>query len=515
MSYYNNYRKYMDKNKNENEQITNSTEQTEGNYQESATFSKNDDVNIGGTGGGGSVGGGGSGNDNGGAQQPPKKKRTATAVVVASVLAGGIVLGGAVGWGASQNRQTTLYKDVNSEQITSNVKEADKIAESSTITDSNKAFNMEEFTQKLDASGKTSKTASEIYKEVNGSIVSVETKYIIQQGNRSAETSGAGSGIIISDEGYILTNCHVVEGASSVSVTTADGEKHDVELVGIDSQTDLAVLKFDNSKKQYVAAPLGDSSSVEIGEMVVAIGNPLGELANSLSIGAISASERTIEMDNGSMSFLQTTAAISPGNSGGALINSYGEVIGVTTAKSTGSGVEGIGYAIPINNAKTVIEELINNGYVTGRPVLGINIQVIDDEIAQVYNMPEGLYITNVSENSAASKAGLKVGDIIVSFNGKETTTSEELNEAKNASKPGDTVEVGFYRKGQIQKASLTLGEQQPETQEQQTEAAQQEQQGQVLDPSAQDPNSNYYEYNFDGSGDSAALEEFFRSFLG
>lgn len=495
----------MDDN-NENNNVNGAGDQEERKYQESATFSRNDSS-------------GGDGGNDGGSQRPPKKKRTGTAVVVASVLAGGMVLGGAVGWSASQNRQTSLYQDASTAQVTSNNQSTnnqvvDKVSEASTVTDSNKAFNMEEFTKKLDASGKSSKTASEIYKEVNGSIVSVETTYTVQQGNRSAEASGAGSGIIISDDGYILTNCHVVEGASSISITTADGEKHDAELVGLDSQTDLAVLKFDNSNKQYTAAPLGDSSTVEIGEMVVAIGNPLGELANSLSIGAISAAERTIEMDNGSMSFLQTTAAISPGNSGGALINSYGEVIGVTTAKSTGSGVEGIGYAIPINDAKTVIEQLINNGYVTGRPVLGINVQVIDDEIAQVYNMPEGLYITNVSDNSAASKAGLKVGDIIVSFNGKATTTSEELNEAKNASKPGDTVAVEFYRKGQLQKVSVTLDEQKPETETQQAESTQQEQQqGQATDPSTQNP--NYYEYNFDGSGDDQALEEFFRSFFG
>ncbi len=513
MSYYDNYRKYMNENGGQSDSNNTSSEVyvPVGNAQQTSGYQA--EATGGGAGGGaGGFSGGNDGNGNNFNEPPkaPKKKKPQTAVVVASVLAGGMILGGAVGWSASQNRQQTLYNDANVAQTEDTSKSVKQVAAAS---DPNKSFSIEDFTKKLDSSGNTSKSASQIYKDVNPSIVSVETKYTVRQGKRSAETTGAGSGIIISDDGYILTNAHVVEGSDSINIVTSDGEKHEVELVGTDTQTDLAVLKFDNSQKTYVAAPLGDSDSVEIGEMVVAIGNPLGELANSLSIGAISAVDRTIEMDNGSMTFLQTTAAISPGNSGGALINSYGEVVGVTTAKSMGSGVEGIGYAIPINNAKTVIEELINNGYVSGRPMLGINVEAIDDEIAQVYNMPEGLYITAIGQGSAAEKAGLKVGDIIVSFNGKEVKDRDELNEAKNACKPGDTVSIEFYRKAKLQKVSLTLEEQKPETQDTTTQEEATVPETQQRNPFSND--SGNYEYYYGNGSDSQELEEFFRSFFG
>lgn len=488
MSYYDNYKKHIHNNGGEaNAQPTQSMPQTS-----QPIFSSPSPSHAGGNG-----------------QQPPKKGGGAkVAAIVTACLIGGLAIGGTIGYNVSNNHQTLLRDTSDEDVVDATTDEATNPFDSeSTIPPaSDKVFSIEEFTQKLDSKNRTAKTANEIYKEVGPSIVTVSSSYTVRQGNRTANATGSGSGIIISDEGYILTNNHVIESADAIKITTEDGAEHEAKLIGRDSRTDLAVLTFDNTEKKYPAAPLGNSADIEVGEMVVAIGNPLGELANTLTLGAISALDRTVEMEHGTMNFIQTTADISPGNSGGALINSYGEVIGVTSAKSTGNGVEGIGYAIPINEAKVVMEELINHGYVTGRPLIGINGQTVTEELAQIYNMPVGLYITAVGADSAAEKAELKVGDIIISVDGQEVSTVDEINAIKNEKKPGDVLALEVYRKASRIKIDLTLAEEKPALpQEQPTEET----------PQPEPTPFNPFEQGNGGQYQEDSMDEFFREFFG
>lgn len=424
------------------------------------------------TGGAGSYNSAGSGGPSG---QPPQKKTGArTTAIIAVCLAGGLALGGTVGYFSGKDKSASVVAETEMPQQETEKDSVSQNFESSQPENNNseeRAFSVDESTKTLAGDQRQPKASTEIYQEVGPSIVTVTSRYTVMQGNQSANATGNGSGIIISDEGYVLTNNHVVSGSESLTVTTSDGEEHEAELIGRDSKTDLAVLKFDNSDGKYSAAALGSSDEVVVGETVFAIGNPLGELATSMTNGMVSAVNRSIDMNNEergnvTMNFIQMTAAISPGNSGGALINAYGEVIGVTTAKSYGEAVEGIGYAIPIDDAKPVIEELINHGYVTGRPTIGISGQDINDEMAQLINVPEGVYVAAVTDNSPAAKAGMKVGDIIVSVNGNNVASVEEINEIKNQHKAGDTLTLEIYRKGEKMNVDIILGEEQPDQQQ-------------------------------------------------
>lgn len=262
---------------------------------------------------------------------------------------------------------------------------------------------------------------------------------------------GSGSGIIISNDGYIVTNQHVIDGATEISVILNTGEEYVAKLVGEDEKSDLAVLKID--KKDLPAATLGNSEKVKVGELAVAIGNPLGqELAGTVTVGVISAVNRTMTVDQSEYNLLQTDAAINPGNSGGALVNQYGEVIGINTIKLSSENVEGIGFAIAIDIAKPIIEDLIQNGYVTGRPWLGVTI-------TQTQN---GLSVDSVERNSGAEKAGLKAGDLIVKADGEVVNTFEGLNKIKDKKKPGEKIRLTVIRKGELVEIDVTLGESVP-----------------------------------------------------
>lgn len=270
-----------------------------------------------------------------------------------------------------------------------------------------------------------------------------------------------GSGIIISEEGYIITNNHVVQGASSLKVILNTGEEFTATLKGSDSRTDLALLKIEGKKFPY--ATLGDSTALRVGDLAVAIGNPLGqELAGTVTVGYISALNRTMTIDNKQLTLIQTDAAINPGNSGGALVNCYGEVIGINTAKVSSSSLEGLGFAIPTAEAKPIIEDLIANGYVKGRPVIGIAGRAISASDAKRYNLVEGIYVYSMTDNSPAHMAGLKIGDIITECNGKAVKTVDELNEIKNKYKPNDTLKLKVWRTGETLDVNLILGEEVP-----------------------------------------------------
>ena len=307
------------------------------------------------------------------------------------------------------------------------------------------------------------------------SIVGIKVEYnvnsLISMFGNSGQTSTAsasGSGIIISEDGYILTNNHIVSTSSSesyyeVSEATKltvtlfnDDTEYEAKIIGTDEQTDLAVLKIE--KTGLTAAELGDSSKVQVGEFAMAIGNPLN-MASTVTTGVISATNRTITSDNVTYKVIQTDAAINSGNSGGALINADGKVIGINTLKLSGSGVEGIGFAIPINDTIDVYKQLIENGKVA-RPYIGMSGRDISEEVAKKNNLPKaGVYVVSVEEFSAAEKAGIKAGDLIVAFDGEDVTTMDKLNELKNKHNIGDEVKIKLIRNGEEKEVSITLGE--------------------------------------------------------
>ncbi len=271
-----------------------------------------------------------------------------------------------------------------------------------------------------------------------------------------------GSGFFISEDGYIVTNNHVVEGAETVSVTLNNEQSLEAIVVGTDPRTDLAVLKIQGSG--YTYSKLGVSSTLKIGEPCVAIGNPLGTLTGTVTSGVISALERTIVLENTEMTLLQHDAAINEGNSGGPLYNSKGEVIGINNAKTADFGVEGLGFAIPVDIAKPVIEDLINIGYVAGRPFIGITIQEISDNQAKYYDVVAGVGVVEVSKGSPAEKAGVQSGDIITATNGTQTLTLDALNEVKESLRIGDTMTLTVWRNGLTLTLDVVLGEEVPQT---------------------------------------------------
>lgn len=274
---------------------------------------------------------------------------------------------------------------------------------------------------------------------------------------------GSGSGVIISKDGYIVTNNHVIEGASEIGIILSSGEQYSAKLVGTDSRTDLAVVKIEENDLTY--ATLGTSSKLRVGDTAIAIGNPLGqEFAGTTTQGIISGLNRSVTIDNKTLNLIQTDAAINPGNSGGALVSDKGEVIGINTAKISSSQYEGIGFAIPIDDAKPIIEDLIANGYVKGRPVIGIGGRAVTERDAQAYNLKVGVYVVSMTANSPAYMAGIKIGDIITECEGKKIQTVDELNEIKNKHQVGDSLKLKVYRQGKMVDITLILGEEAPGT---------------------------------------------------
>ena len=299
-----------------------------------------------------------------------------------------------------------------------------------------------------------SNTSIKVASDVLPSIVGISVKYNVTSFFGTSEAEATGSGIIISEDGYIVTNNHVIAAENSSSYYSileatgivvklyGDDKEYPATIVGSDAYTDLAVLKIETNG--LVPATLGDSDSIQVGEFAMAIGDPLG-MASSVTTGIVSALNREIQADDGTVYIaIQTDAAINSGNSGGALVNADGKVIGINTLKLGGNGVEGMGFAIPINSAKIVIDQLIEFQTVK-RPALGISGTAITKDIAQRYNIPSGVYVESVDEDGAAAKAGIKVGDIITEINGTAVSNVMELNRAKNNYKIGDEVTLKIY----------------------------------------------------------------------
>lgn len=298
-----------------------------------------------------------------------------------------------------------------------------------------------------------------ISEKVLPSIVAIKVKAKMTTifGNQ-VEGQGTGSGIIYDNLGHIVTNNHVVEGATDLVVVLNDGTELPAQLVGRDPITDLAVIKV--SEKNLPAAEFGDSDTLQVGELAVALGSPMGtDFAGSVTSGIISGLNRQVSVGDKTMDLIQTDAAINPGNSGGALVNSEGKVIGINVLKLSESTVEGMGFSIPVNEAKPIIEQLITTQKII-RPSLGIEGSTISAEDAKTYNLPQGVYIQGVISSSGAEKAGIKPGDIIIAINGQKMLTIEEVISAVTSQKVGDKVKVTIADKYNNQKIiEVVLGE--------------------------------------------------------
>ena len=373
--------------------------------------------------------------DNSGAPAPAgEKKKTTVLVAVGLVLALLMgILGSAIGNSLFGKGSTTIYEGQRESSVI-DVAEVD--------------------TGKL-------MTPAEVYAANVNSTVGITTSVTTNFWGFQTTSAASGSGFILTGDGYVLTNYHVIESSNSISVTLYDGKSYDAVLIGYDESSDIAVLKIDAEGLTPVV--LGDSDNLNVGDSVVAIGNPLGELTFSLTSGAVSALNREITLSNSvTMNLIQTDCAINSGNSGGALFNLYGEVIGITNAKYSGSGsgasIDNIGFAIPINHVRGIVESIIENGYVA-KPYIGVNVSDVSEE-TMGYGLPAGAAVKAVSEDSPAEKAGLQVNDIITAVNGKEISGRTGLSEAVSAASVGDTLTLTVYRQGNTISVDVTVGEQ-------------------------------------------------------
>ena len=385
------------------------------------------------------------------APEPPKKKkhhvnggkvaRSAVALVLAAVMgfAGGYV-------GSQMNGSKVVIQQV-----------APSSSSSSSGSDSS--------ITSASASG-SSLTTEQVADLVSPSVVVITTEQVVYSQwswyGQSQVESGAGSGVIISSDGYILTCDHVVSGASNITVTIGDKD-YTATVVGEDSTSDIAVIKVDADG--LTPAIVGDSDKLAVGDNVLAVGNPLGELGGTVTSGIVSALNRSVSIQSSSsvntMSLIQMDASVSPGNSGGGLFNMNGELIGIVNAKSSSSDAEGLGFAIPINDAIKVAQDLLENGYVTGRPYMGITYLAVNDAqtAAQLGVNAYGIYVVDVVSGGPADKAGLKAGDRIVSIDNTEVAQKTDLGTLMQEHSAGDTLSITVARDGQMQTVSLTLGE--------------------------------------------------------
>ena len=308
-------------------------------------------------------------------------------------------------------------------------------------------------------------TVAGIADATGNSVVEITTETIATGDfmNQYITTSkGAGSGVIISADGYIVTNSHVINGANKITITLKNGDSFSANVVGQDSKEDVALLKIDTSGLTPVV--FGDSSSLQVGQTAVAIGNPLGQLGGTVTDGIISALDRDITIEGETMKLLQTNAAINPGNSGGGLFDSQGHLIGLVVSKTAGSDIEGLGFAILSNTVKKVVEELSEYGYVRGRVALQMSlVDVNSAPKAMMYQVSQlGVYVSKIESGSNAESAGFKSGDLIKSINSKEVSSSEDVNSVLSSCSVGDTIQVNVYRNGQTVTLNWTLAEDKP-----------------------------------------------------
>ena len=386
--------------------------------------------------------------------KPVKKNRAGmkiTALALACAILGGVIGGGTV-WGLSgglsRNESTIQVSDRQATQVA---------------------------IQQVD--GKTAMSDAEVYAANVGSVVSINVTGTAGTNffGQPVQTASAGSGFVLTKDGFIVTNYHVVKDADTVKVTMYNGDEYDAKYVGGDEDYDIAVIKVNAAELQPVT--LGNSDYLNVGDHVLAVGNPLGELTFSMSGGMVSCVNRAINVDGTPFNMIQTDASINPGNSGGPMFNQYGEVVGIVSAKysstSTRESVEGLGFAIPINDVSAMIQDIMTNGYITNKPYLGITPMTMTEQMAAQYryDISSGVFVCSTEEGSAAEKAGLKLGDVITKVDDTEIKTVEDLNAAKKKYSAGDTVTLTIYRAGETMEVDITWGavpaeQQTPQTQE-------------------------------------------------
>lgn len=411
-----------------------------------------------------------------------KKKKHTGLKVTAFLMAMAIVSGGSIatyrGINGEFSNNSSSSSDSDLNETDSAKKDKDK------KSDSISAENVSVI--KPSAADGQELTTEEIVEKVLPSVVGIESKFTVTPqggsyyydfgfgfgGNNTPSTTEAtatGTGVVITENGYIVTNAHVIydseynSGLSKDITVVLNGEdRYEAEVIGYDRDCDLAVLKIDETG--LTAAEFGDSDNLKLGEAVTAIGNPLGfDLMNTVTRGIVSGMNRQITINDKAMNLIQTDAAINSGNSGGPLINKYGQVIGINSSKMSASysqtSIEGIGFAIPSNEVSKIIDDIMEYGYVTGKPQLGISCQDVNETVSQMYNLPVGVYITEVTEGSAADEAGLRSGDVITAVDEKEVKTAEELNIEKNKHEAGDSIEITYVRSGKTEKTDVVLDE--------------------------------------------------------
>ena len=444
------------------------------------------------------------GSEMGGAPSPKKPKKHTGLKIAAGIMAMALVSGGSIGayrYFAGENFPLTSISD-----------EADKDESKDTVSKSDSALTAQNISiiEPVESDGKALSN-EEIVKKVLPSVVGVESSFEVETQIQSSipddffdfgfggfggfggydygETTpqtrqykGTGTGVIVSDNGYIVTNAHVIYDseygaglATEVNVLLGDDNTYEAEVIGYDVDLDLAVLKIDETG--LTAAEFGNSDELELGESVIAIGNPLGfDLMNTVTGGMISGLNRDITINDKAMNLIQTDAAINSGNSGGPLINKYGQVIGINSSKmsssysTSGASIEGIGFAIPSNVTASIIDDIMKYGHVTGKPQLGISCRTIDETAVEMYNLPAGVIVNSVNEGGAADKAGIQEGDIIVEADGEKVTSTADLTVKKNKHSAGDDLELTIIRNGEEKKIVVTLDEQEYEAPEESKE---------------------------------------------
>ncbi len=427
-----------------------------------------------------------------GGSEPPKKKGGVSGKVVVAAALVCALIGGAIGGGAV----LLTRHDRNTEDNA--VLEASTSEEDSS-TDDNSVIRSKTIDVTTNSTS-TEMTPQDVYENYVNAVVLVYNQGTTSTYWGQAESQSSGSGMIISKDGYVLTNNHVVEGAEKLTVMTTSGEEYDATVIGADEVNDVALLKIEGDE-DFPTVSIGDSDQIEVGEQVCAIGNPLGELTNTLTVGYVSALDREIsESSTGTtINMFQTDCAINSGNSGGPIFDMNGNVVGITTAKYSSSGysnaasVEGIGFCIPINDAMSIVNDLMQYGYVKGRVSMGVSVRAMDTTVAQYYNLPTGVYVAGVTSGSAAENAGIQEGDMICAIDGDETASVAALKQKLKDYKPGDTATVSIYRSSTGKKLDVTITfdemqattttdeSQQDETQQEQQNQSQQ--QGQTINP--------------------------------
>ena len=416
--------------------------------------------------------------DQGWAEAPAAKKPSfwqKTGVKVTALLLACAVVGGAAGYGGAA--------------LSSSGK--------TTIRQSNRTAS--EITVKQ-VSGQTLMSPAEVYASTVNSVVSINCSSVSTNiFGQSVQSASSGSGFIITQDGYIVTNHHVVSGASSVTVTLHDGREYPATVVGSDSDYDVAVLKINATDLQPVT--LGNSSSVNVGDSVLAIGNPLGELTFSMSQGIVSCCDRAINVDGTPFNMIQVDASINPGNSGGPLMNLYGEVVGIVSAKYSSysdTTVEGLGFAIPIGDVQAIITDIMENGQVTDKPSFGITAGTMTEQMAAQYQIEQksGAFVYSVNKGGAGEKAGLRMGDVITKVDSTDIASMEDLTAAKKGHKAGDTVTVTYFRDGSSHTTSLTFDVKADDT-VQDSQQGQQNQQNQQDQQNGGNSFGSLYDYFF------------------